>query len=361
MAVCGVIISYVCLREEARQWSNSVCLPPRSAMSDKNELAASPMPLLPITSPRTVELCASLPLRPNDVMICSYPKSGTTWTQHIVLSLLVKSASKSRSADAAISDLDYRHVSEYAPFYEVDAHWDAQKQNLNETIRANHNRLGRRVFNTHLRWNMLPSTMEANVESGKAAKFIYLLRDPMDACLSFYCHLSNQMEGGYDGTFQEFFDEWVNGDIAFGSYVDHILSFAPAFADAGENRKVLLISYEEMLSDLPSVVKKIAKFVEADVTSEEIAELLPTFSFSHMKKDLDRFQPRSVTWKNNFQFLRRGVSGDSLTVSTERERKTLNDWFEREDVVTKLETLLLGRNDDALAKFRNVCRSASFK
>ena len=331
-------------------------------MSVKNELAVvtpTPMPLLPITSPRTVELCASLPLRPNDVFICSYPKSGTTWTQHIVLSLLVKSASKSRCSDADTSGLEYRHVSEYAPFYEVDAHWNAESQNLNDTIRANHNRLGRRVFNTHLRWDMLPSTMEEGVKSGRNAKFIYLLRHPLDVVLSFYCHLSNQMEGGYDGTFQEFFDDWVNGDIAFGSYVDHVLSFAPAFVDAGESREVLLISYEDMLSDLPSVVQKIAKFIEADVTSEDIEELLPTFSFSHMKKDLDRFQPRSVTWKNNFQFLRRGVSGDSLTVSSDRERTILKDWFERENVNSKLESTLLGCNDDALAKFRNVCPGTS--
>ena len=329
------------------------------ATSKASPLTATPMPLLPITSPRTVELCASLPLRPNDVFICSYPKSGTTWTQHIVLSLLVKSASKSRCSGAAVSDLEYQHVSDYAPFYEVDAHWNPQTQNLNDTIQTNHNRLGRRVFNTHLRWNMLPSTMEEGAQSGKNAKFIYLLRDPLDVCLSFYCHLSNQMEGGYDGTFQEFFDEWVNGDIAFGSYIDHIVSFAPAFVDAGETREVLLISYEEMLSDLPSVVQKIAKFIEADVTLEDIEELLPTFSFGHMKKDLDRFQPRSVTWKNNFQFLRRGVSGDSLTVISDRERSILRDWFEREDVTSKLESTLLARNDDALEKFRNVCPGPS--
>ena len=318
---------------------------------------STPMPLLPITSPQTVELCASLPLRSNDVFICSSPKSGTTWTQHIVLRLLVKSASKGRDGGGGGGDdLQYSHVSEYAPFYEVDDHWDSQARDLNESIRTNHNRLGRRVFNTHLRWDMLPSTMEAGLNHvGNKAKFIYLLRDPMDVCLSFYCHLSNQMEGGYDGTFQDFFYEWISGDIAFGSYVDHILSFAPAFVDAGDGREILLISYEEMLSGLPSVVRKVARFVGADVTSDEIDELLPTFSFGHMKGDLGRFQPRSVTWKNNFQFLRRGISGDSHTVASDREREALVNWFDREQVNFKLEATLRGHNDSALTKFRDVC------
>ena len=238
----------------------------------------APMPLLPITSQRTVDLCASLPLRSSDVFICSYPKSGTTWTQHIVLSLLVRSTSKKLTNDEDRQNLDYQHVSEYAPFFEIDQHWDAESNDLIASVKVNQDRLGRRVFNTHLRWDMLPkkmaSTPNGNSQERKSkSKFIYLIRSPMDVCLSFYCHLSNQKEGGYEGDFEDFFNEWIEGKIAFGSYIDHVCSFATAFAETSDTCDVLLLSYEEMLSDLQAAVSKVARFIEADVTDDDIKEL----------------------------------------------------------------------------------------
>jgi hypothetical protein len=43
------------------------------------------MPLLPISSKETIEMCCNLELRDSDIFICSYPKSGTTWMQQYVL------------------------------------------------------------------------------------------------------------------------------------------------------------------------------------------------------------------------------------------------------------------------------------
>jgi len=104
-------------------------------------------------------------------------KSGTTWTQHIVLTLLLAddrkykiAASTDNNSTAASTtdddDIAYNHVSDFAPFFEIDAHWQSSPSNdstkvLAESVRKNHDRLGRRVFNTHLRWDMLPKQREA--------------------------------------------------------------------------------------------------------------------------------------------------------------------------------------------------------
>ena len=78
------------------------------------------MPLLPITSSTTILKCKELPLRASDVFICSYPKSGTTWTQQIVLSLILadKRYAPANTTAAAVlakrdkvDDTEYNHVS----------------------------------------------------------------------------------------------------------------------------------------------------------------------------------------------------------------------------------------------------------
>eukprot|EP00577_Skeletonema_sp_RCC1716_P026029 CAMPEP_0113389532 /NCGR_PEP_ID=MMETSP0013_2-20120614/9677_1 /TAXON_ID=2843 ORGANISM="Skeletonema costatum, Strain 1716" /NCGR_SAMPLE_ID=MMETSP0013_2 /ASSEMBLY_ACC=CAM_ASM_000158 /LENGTH=167 /DNA_ID=CAMNT_0000272615 /DNA_START=208 /DNA_END=711 /DNA_ORIENTATION=+ /assembly_acc=CAM_ASM_000158 len=123
----------------------------------------------------------------------------------------------------------------------------------------NHDRLGRRVFNTRLRWDMLPKRCEVDgctpqnddkkgnddVNTGPAddndshvhkqrpqcGKFIYVTRNQIDVVASFYHHLSNQIEGTYTDSFETFLRDWMDGKIPFGSSLHHLIRFAGGFAD----------------------------------------------------------------------------------------------------------------------------------
>lgn len=251
----------------------------------------------------------------------------------------------------------YKHVSDYAPFYEVDAHWDTNTQSLSSAIQENHEHLGRRVFNTHLRWDMLPShTSATSSTTRRGAKFIYLLRNPLDVCVSFYSHLSNQVEGGFDGTLEDFIPQWIDGRIAFGSWIDHLLSFAMSLADAkplapnvfqcSDGREIIVLSYEDMLSDLSSVVQQLVAFLDLDSIDEDQLrnELIPTFTFGHMKGQLDKFQPRSVQWKNGFQFLRNGVAGDSRSVVAQDQVHLFRESIRKRRVLEFLAQVLQGES-----------------
>jgi hypothetical protein len=338
-----------------------------------------PMPLLPISSPRTIDACKSLPLRPSDIFICSYPKSGTTWTQHIVLTLLLaerrhratsdgnnSSSSASARNDSARPDLEYNHVSEYAPFFEIDAHWDHETNCLAKSIQSNHNRLNQRVFNTHLRWEMLPKTAQANnpkisTKRPACGKFIYVTRNLLDVCASFYHHLSNQKEGTYQYGFATFARDWMDGKVPFGSPLHHLLSFAEGLSDnkyandhdetkTNNDQPLLLLSYEAMKSNLRQEVLRIMEFLHLTNIPMKVLdnEILPTFEFQSMIDNIDRFQPRSVTWLNGFRFLRRGESGDgkammAAAVDGSDDKSCLLDkydeWVERECYIEHIHEL----------------------
>ncbi len=366
------------------------------------------MPLLSITSPSTIAACRNFPLRPSDTFICSYPKSGTTWTQHIVLTLLladrkykIAACADVNSNSSSTGELVYNHVSDYAPFFEIDAHWQSSSTNDNtkilaESVRKNHDRLGRRVFNTHLRWDMLPKQREASVgdtqqyhdannmlnERPQCGKFIYVTRNQIDVVASFYHHLSNQKEGTYTDTFEAFLRDWMDGKVPFGCSLHHLIGFANAFADnfydttdvgddgtssnAGSgtvDQPLLLLSYEKMKANLRSEVLRIISFLNLTHIPSKVLEeeILPSFEFSSMKNNIEKFQPKSVGWLNGFQFLRRGVTGDGKKLLLNKSTKSdggeeegesselmdaYNEWVEREEYRSKISNALRGNSNE---------------
>lgn len=299
--------------------------------------------------------------------------------------------------------LDYEHVSDFAPFFEIDAHWDPNDDSLAVDVRRNHEKLNQRVFNTHLRWEMLPKQQEQENNSEQSeslipdndekeslrpacGKFIYVTRNLTDVCTSFYHHLSNQKEGTYTEGFDRFAIDWMAGKIPFGSPLHHLLSFAEGFSDnqyssypsslshtnkqnndgvsvQQQQRPLLLVSYEKMKANLRQEVLRIIDFLDLTHISMDVLdnEILPTFDFRSMKVNSHKFQPKSVTWLNGYQFLRKGASGDGKSMF----RETVNgdgiplmdifrDWVTGEEYCEGVSSLELnaGLDKGTAATFR---------
>mmetsp|Transcript_32436 Transcript_32436/g.66054 ORF Transcript_32436/g.66054 Transcript_32436/m.66054 type:complete len:229 (-) Transcript_32436:769-1455(-) len=166
-------------------------------------------------------------------------------------------------------------------------------------------------------------------ERPQCGKFIYVTRNQIDVVASFYHHLSNQIEGTYTDTFETFLKDWMDGKIPFGSSLHHLIGFAGGFADnlydtscdhdigddesnSVTDQPLLLLSYEKMKSNLRTEVLRIISFLNLTHIPSHVLEeeILPSFGFSSMKNNIEKFQPKSVGWLNGFQFLRKGVTGD---------------------------------------------------
>ncbi|KAH7972049.1 sulfotransferase ssu-1 [Rhipicephalus sanguineus] len=171
--------------------------------------------------------------RDDDVFLVSYPKCGNTWLQKIVSAVFNCAESSGESGGAQQEEL-----STYLDF--VGA----------EGARS----LARPAYiKSHLPYDKHPCSPKA--------KYIYITRNPYDCCVSFYYHTRGLPTYRFqDGTFDEFFDMFVEGKVDYGDYFDHLLSWYAHRDDPN----MLFITYEQLKKDTADWVQKIADFLDKE-------------------------------------------------------------------------------------------------
>ncbi len=332
------------------------------------------MPLLPITSNSTIRACRAMKVSPKDVFVCSYPKSGTTWTQNIVVRLLWEiSGMNSRYKKHRPLPEDW-HLSQSAPFYEVDQYWLPKEGEPESSVEPqpmerlpaqtpikDDSNSEYRVFNTHLLPHQLPEN----------ARCVYVVRDPLDAMVSFYHHLSNQSveDGGFTGSFDEFFEGFLDGSIVYGKWQNHIEAWMGR--DVKNERKVLFLHYEDMKENLAKETKRLVKFlldgndesiVENDVKrylDELVSRVVPHCTFKAMKEEHRRYTPLTVSWKNDPKtgkpydaFVRKGAVGEGRKFLLEITSTTLRDrWVNKDVFIAKLRWKKAGVDQNIIDRY----------
>ena len=204
------------------------------------------------TTQASIDHSTQLAPQPDDIIISTFPKCGTTWMQQIVHGL--------RSGGS----MAFGEISEVVPFMEV-AHDCGIDLNAPQAFAP-------RAFKTHYGADELP----------EGAKYIVVLRDPIDACVSFY----NFMVGWYlePGTVsletyteQSFFK-------ATGSwrYWTHLASWWPRRAE----ETVKLFCFEDIKQDPAGAIREVAAFMglEPDADLERLALEQSSISFMRAHK-----------------------------------------------------------------------------
>lgn len=200
--------------------------------------------------------------RDDDVFIVTYPKCGTTWVQHIVMSIF----KKGETID------NFQEFQRSTPFLEMIGPKAAEIMPKPGAIK------------THLPFHLNPYSPRA--------KYIYVTRNPKDCCVSFYHH--TKMFSGYefeDGSFDDFFELFIDGLVDFGDYFDHLLSWYEHRNDPN----VLFMTYEDIKADTESAVMKMAGFLDRKyITMMEndpsiMKNILYHTSIEYMKKNTNKY------------------------------------------------------------------------
>lgn len=245
--------------------------------------------------------------RDDDIIVATYAKSGTTWTQQILAQLLL--GPDPELATAELSPwLDLRVPPSHVKLEGLEAQQH------------------RRFIKTHL-------PVDALVFSDKA-KYLYIGRDGRDVMWSMYNHHANANALWYEllndtpgrvgppiapppQDICQYFREWLDGDgFPFWSYWENIRSWW----EIRDLPNVKLVHFSELKRDMPGMMREIADFLGIEVRDEDWPQLELYCSFDWMKQNATIATPLGgAVWDGGAEvFINRGVNGrwqDQLSAS----------------------------------------------
>ena len=154
---------------------------------------------------------------PDDIFIGSYPKGGTTWVQQVLKLIL----------NNGFEDGEYIHKS--IPWLDIEGEPALQQPSP-------------RCFKTHLPYSLVRGGLPHTTQ----ARYIYTTRNPKDTAVSYYFHTLSFKHYKYNGDWNDYFEHYVEGQVACGSWFDHVLGW---WAHSNANN-ILFIKYEDLHKDI---------------------------------------------------------------------------------------------------------------
>ena len=252
--------------------------------------------LPPFVTEKKLRSCSTFKTRCGDVFVVTYPKSGTTWLSEIIRNITNAEGTQKGSL-----------MGDAGPLFEV----------------ANHKKIesfpSPRYLVSHLPYNLLPHSSENNV------KYIYLARNPRDVAVSFF-HFMRQIRFVFalDGTWDEFLEYFMKGDVPYGSYFDHFLQWW----SRKDDENVLFLKYEDLKKDLNGQVKIIAQFLGFNFSDRQVEAVAEQCTFQAMKKN----PPKTINSKilqifNKGLHVRKGIVGDWKNHFSDEQLEKFNQLY----------------------------------
>ena len=262
------------------------------------------IPVSGIVTQEQVDKIHSLVLRPDDVWVVSYPKAGTTWTQNIVRLILNNGIDDGKKLNEAVPWIEALNTDERF-YYQLPIPIDEMPSPC--------------AFKSHFLYHNMP----CGVPNSTCCKYIYMARNPNDVAVSYFHHYIGfkYIPGG--PSWENFFQWFINGDMAFGDYFDHVLSWWAHRDD----KNVLFLKYEDMKKDLPVTVAQMAEFIGRDLDQSMIDKIADQTTFEKMRSN----PGTNYGWATHRRdpdapsFMRKGVVGDWRNYFTPEQSAQLDE------------------------------------
>ncbi|XP_063791980.1 sulfotransferase 1C1-like [Pseudophryne corroboree] len=245
--------------------------------------------------------------RDGDVLLDTYPKSGTTWTQEIV-DLIMHDADEQSCSRAPI----YERI----PFIELMHLMKPGVEEVNAMPSP-------RVLKTHLPIQLVPPSFWKH-----NCKVIYVARNARDTVTSFY-HFDKILQFHPEpGSFENYVERFMKGDVGWGSWYEHV----KGFWEEKDKRNILYVFFEDMKKTPLQEIRRVAQFLGKDFSDDVINKIAKLTTFEHMKNNpmanvLDF--PKEILDQSQGNFMRKGTVGDWKTLFTAQQSEAFEEHYKK--------------------------------
>lgn len=241
----------------------------------------------------------------HDVFVCAYSKSGTNWTMQIAYEITM------------CGEGNFEHIHDvvawpdgppgFSTDLKDDTVWQVAPTNL-------------RVIKTHLSFQYLSYNQKA--------RYIWVVRNPKEVFVSTYFFSQDVVFGPLMPSLLAWLHAFTSDAFPFNDWPENLSSYWPV----RDRDNVLLLYYHNMIKDLPATVRKIADFLNVELTPTEFETVCHKSGFKYMKGINHKFYTSGLTplANPNGKMIRKGKSGNSKELLTPEQQQAIDVYCKAE-------------------------------
>ncbi len=232
----------------------------------------------------------------NIIFITSLPKSGSTWLSNMC---------------SGLDGFDLFAPIKWNTY--IAKEWDDSRWDLETDIFMEfRNKLA--VIRGHT-W-AIPKNL--NVLKNSNLKYLIGVRDPRDKLISEYWHSRNfPKHWAHEQAHEQSVEEFISYKLESGEFEKETLNWIKNWLKNRDNKKSIIIRYENMLINPNTVLEKIFNFLGFNIEQEKIKQIIEKNSF-------DKITGRKSGENDNTKFIRKGISGEWRTIFSKEQKSLFN-------------------------------------
>ncbi|MCI4381093.1 hypothetical protein PGIGA_G00247700 [Pangasianodon gigas] len=228
--------------------------------------------------------------RPDDILIATYPKAGTTWVSYILDLLYFGNTAPERQTSIPI----YLRV----PFLEAVIPKIPTGVELVSNLPTTP-----RLIKTHLPVQLVPKSFwEQN------CKVVYVARNAKDNAVSYFHFERMNLIQPDPGDWNNYLQQFMDGKKVFGPWYDHVSGY---WEKKQTYSNLHYMFFEDMVENTAREVERLCSFLGLSTPTEEREKITKNSHFDSMKQNkMTNYSTIPVMNLSISPFMRKGKVGD---------------------------------------------------